>query len=221
MEQKSSIIKDILALQQDIKSARAEERKIQKAEQGGNVLFDQPAVRSNSLEQHLNNILPPNLIPSNVGDINSVQWGFFYQVDFNFGENPTWNSNTNQRQSFKVTNESAFLVTRIYRDCDDAGVAGLEAPLSLIIRDLQSSRQFMDRAIPLQAIPSKGYYFELPVPFLLYPASSAELEIKSWLPTGIDIETTGIGTQHFTLYGARVRINNPMTVLKSMFERNG
>jgi hypothetical protein len=220
MDQKTQIIRDILALQQDIKSSRSQEREIQRIEQGGNVLFDQPSVRQNALEAHLNSILPPELIPSNVGDINSVQWGFFYEVDFDFGTNPTWNANVNARKSFKVTNESAFLVTRIYRDNDDAGVAGLEAPLSLILRDLQSSRQFMDRPVPLQAFPSKGYFFDLPVPFLLYPAATAELEIKCWLPPGISIATTGVGTQNFTLYGARVRIQNPVSVLKTMFQKH-
>jgi hypothetical protein len=220
MDQKTQIIRDILALQQDVQSTRAQEREIQKLERGGNVLFDQPSIRQNALEAHLNNLLPPELIPSNVGDINAVQWGFFYEVDFDFGTDPSWDSNTYARKQFKVTNESAFLITRIYRDNDDAGVAGLEAPLSLILRDLQSSRQFMDRPVPLQAFPSKGYYFDLPVPYLLYPAASAELEIRSWLPTGITINTTGVGTQHFSLYGARVRIQNPAAIMKAMFSKH-
>jgi len=220
MDQKTQIIRDILALQQDVQSTRAQEREIQKLERGGNVLFDQPSIKQNALETHLNNLLPPDLIPSNVGDINAVQWGFFYEIDFDFGSDPTWDSNTYARKQFKVTNESAFLITRIYRDNDDAGVAGFEAPLSLILRDLQSSRQFMDRPVPLQAFPSKGYYFDLPVPYLLYPAASAELEIRSWLPTGITINTTGVGTQHFSLYGARVRIQNPAAIMKAMFQKH-
>ena len=220
MDQKTSLIQDIIALQQDIQSTRSQERQIQKMEQGGNVLFDQPSIKQNSLEQNLSQVLPPELIPSNVGDINQVQWGFFYEVDFNFGTNPTWDSTVNARKSFKVTNESAFLVTRIYRDCDDAGVAGLEAPLTLILRDLQSSRQLMDKGIPLQVIPSKGYFYELPIPFLLYPAASADLELKCWLPTGVSISTTGVGTQNFTLYGARVRIQSPQAVLKTMFRKH-
>jgi len=220
MDQKTKLIQDILALQQDIQSTRAQERQIQKMERGGNVLFDQPAVRQNALEKHLNEILPPELIPSNVGDINQVQWGFFYEVDFDLGVDPVYDNNLSVRKSFKVTNESAFLVTRIYRDCDDSGVAGLEAPLTLTIRDLQSSRQFMDRGIPLQSIPGKGYFYELPIPFLLYPAASAELELKCWLPNGITIPTSGVGTQNFTLYGARVRIQNPSAVLKTMFQKH-
>jgi hypothetical protein len=221
MDHKSSLIQDILALQQDIRQARSKERQIQRIEQGGNVLFSQPAARQNALQAHLNSILPPELIPSNVGDINEVQWGFFYQVDFDFGIDPVWNANVNARKSFKVTNESAFLVTRIYRDTDDAGIAGLEAPLSLVIRDLQSSRQFMDKGVPLQAIPSKGYFYELPIPFLLYPAASADLELKCWLPNGVNIPSTGVGTQRFTLYGARVRVQNPTAIIKTMFKNYG
>ena len=220
MDQKTQLIRDILALQQDVQSARSQEREIQKIERGANVLFDQPSVRQNPLEKHLNDLLPPELIPSNVGDINQVQWGFFYEVDFDLGNDPVFNSTINVRKSFKVTNESAFLITRIYRDCDDAGIAGLEAPLTLILRDLQSSRQFMDRGIPLQSIPSKGYFYELPIPFLLYPAASAELELKCWLPTGVSIPASGAGTQNFTLYGARVRIQRPEAVLKAMFQKH-
>lgn len=220
MEQKTTLIRDILALQQDIQSTRAQERQIQKMEQGGNVLFDQPSVKQNALERHLSDILPPELIPSNVGDINQVQWGFFYEVDFDFGTDPVWSATVTARKSFKVTNESAFLVTRIYRDTDDAGIAGLEAPLTLILRDLQSSRQLMDKGVPLQAIPSKGYFYELPIPFLLYPAASADLELKCWLPPGITIPASGVGTQNFTLYGARVRIQSPQAVLKTMFQKH-
>lgn len=220
MDHKTKLIQDILGLQQDIQSTRSQERQIQKMEQGGNVLFDQPSVKQNFLEKHLNDMLPPELIPSNVGDINQVQWGFFYQVDFDLGVDPTWDNNFNARKSFKVTNESAFLVTRIYRDNDDAGVAGLEAPLTLTIRDQQSSRQFMDKGIPLQCIPSKGYFYELPIPFLLYPSAQAELELKCWLPNGVSVPTEGIATQNFTLYGARVRIQNPANVLKTMFQKH-
>jgi hypothetical protein len=217
---KNSIIQDILSLQEDIQDTRSKERQIQKMEQGGNVLFDQPSVKQNALEKHLSNILPPELIPSNVGDINQVQWGFFYEVDFDFGIDPTWSSTVNARKSFKVTNESAFLVTRIYRDCDDAGIAGLEAPLTLTIRDLQSSRQFMDKGIPVQCIPSKGYYYELPIPFLLYPAASADLELRCWLPSGVSIPAPGASNQNFTLYGARVRIQSPQAILKTMFQKH-
>jgi len=219
-DQKQQLIADILSLDSSIKENRSVERRLQKAEKGANTLFDQPSVKQNALERHLNNILPPELIPSNVGDINAVQWGFFYEVDFDLGTDPTWNSNFRAEKSFKVTNESAFLVTRIYRDCEDAGVAGLEAPLSLILRDMQSSRQFMDKPVPLQVFPSKGYFFDLPVPYLLYPSAQAMLELKCWLPTGVNIETEGVGTQNFTLYGARVRIQRPDVVLKTMFQKH-
>lgn len=220
MDAKSQLIQDILTVQGNISKERAKERQIQKLENSNAILYSQPAVKTNALEEHLSSILPPELIPSNVGDINQVQWGFFYEVDFNFGDDPTWTNNVYQKKSFKVSSEAAFLITRIYRDQDDAGTSGYEAPLTLTIRDLQSSRQFMDKGIPLQSIPSKGYFYELPVPFLLYPAASAELELKCWLPNGISVETTGASKQSFTLYGAKVRVQNPDAVLKAMFQKH-
>lgn len=220
MDAKSQLIQDILNVQGNISKERAKERQIQKLENSNALMYSQPAVKTNALEDHLKGILPPELIPSNVGDINQVQWGFFYEVDFNFGDDPTWDSNVSARKSFKVSSEAAFLITRIYRDQDDAGVSGYEAPLTLTLRDLQSSRQFMDRGIPLQAFPSKGYFYELPVPFLLYPAASAELELKCWLPNGISIETVGASKQSFTLYGAKVRVQSPEAILKAMFQKH-
>jgi hypothetical protein len=220
MDAKSQLIQDILNIQNGISKTRARERQVQKLENSNPLMYSQPAVKTNALEDHLASILPPELIPSNVGDINQVQWGFFYEVDFDFGVDPTFDSNVAQRKSFKVSSEAAFLITRIYRDQDDAGTAGFEAPLTLTLRDLQSSRQFMDKGIPLQAIPSKGYFYELPVPFLLYPAASAELELKCWLPNGISLETEGSGKQSFTLYGAKVRVQSPDAIFKAMFQKH-
>jgi hypothetical protein len=218
--QKQRLIQDILSLQDQITATRAQERQIAKIESAISLGYSQPAVKRNALEEHLASILPAELIPSNVGDINQVQWGFFYQLDFDFGVDPTYDSNTRQAKQIKVTNESAFLLTRIYRDTDDSSVAGFEAPLTFTLTDLQSSRQLMSRGIPVQAIPGKGYFYELPVPFLLYPAASAEMELKCWLPQGIEIETEGSSAQHFTLYGARVRVQDPNAVLRAMFHKH-
>jgi hypothetical protein len=220
MDAKSQLIQDILNIQGNISKTRSRERQVQKSENGNPIMYSQPALRKNALEEHLEGILQPELIPSNVGDINNVQWGFFFEVDFDFGTDPTWDSNVRDSKNFKVSSEAAFLITRIYRNNDDAGVAGFEAPLTLTIRDNQSSRQFMDRGIPLQCIPSKGYFYELPVPFLLYPAASAELELKCWLPVGVSLPSEGSGQQDFTLYGAKVRVQNPEAVFKAMFQKH-
>jgi len=220
MDAKSTLIQDILNLQGSISKTRARERQVQKSESSNPLMYSQPALRKNKLEERLEGILPPELIPSNVGDINNVQWGFFFEVDFDFGTDPTFDYNVRDSKNFKVSSEAAYLITRIYRDNDDAGVSGFEAPLTLTLRDNQSSRQFMDRGIPLQCIPSKGYFYELPVPFLLYPAASAELELKCWLPVGVTLPTVGAGTQNFTLYGAKVRVQSPEAIFKAMFQKH-
>ena len=208
MDAKQALISDILSSQQDIQNIRARERQVQKVEK----------TPRNAMEAHMAGIVSPELMPSNVGDISKVQWGFFHQVNMDFGTNPTFNSNSRTSKIVKVSSEAAYLITRIYRDTDDAGLAGYEAPLTLTIRDLQSSRQLMDRGIPLQVIPSKGEYYELPVPFLLYPASSAELELKCWLPVGVSLPTSGSGTQNFTLYGAKVRTSDLKSLAKNAFK---
>lgn len=220
MSNKAKLIAEIQAIGQSKTNLRARERSIQKVEGSGNpLLFSQPAVKKNALKETLQGLLPPELIPSNVGSLSEVTWGFSYQVDFELGENLTFDHNFRASKNFKVNNEAAFLVTRIYRKTMDADQAGNAAPLCINFRDLQSSRQLNDNPIPLQAIPSKGYYLELPVPFLIYPSASLELELTSWLPSGVSLPTEGNNYQGFTLYGARVRIKDQNQVIKTSLMR--
>lgn len=199
---------------------RQEERNLQSYEKNGNgLLYSQPAVKKNALKEHLEGLLPPELVPSNVGSISEVTWGFFYQLDFDLGNNITFDHNFRAERSFKVNAEAAFLVTRIYRDTRDQDQAGFAAPLCVSMKDMQSSRQLNDNPIPVQAIPSKGYYWELPVPFLIYPSASLSLELTSWLPVGVSLPTEGSNYQGFTFYGARVRIKDQNQVIRTALSR--
>lgn len=217
---RESTIAEIKKIGDQIRLARQEERNIQSYERSGNsLMYSQPAVKKNALKQHLEGLLPPELVPSNVGSLSEVTWGFFYQLDFDLGEDVTFDHNFRASKSFKVNAEAAFLVTRIYRTTRDADQAGFAAPLCVSMKDLQSSRQLNDNPIPVQAIPSKGYYWELPVPFLIYPSASMELELTSWLPAGVTLSTEGSNYQGFTLYGARVRVKDQNQVLRTALSR--
>jgi hypothetical protein len=215
MSNRDTLINQILNEQKNISEIRKRERVVQKIEK--NVL---PIPQKNQLEEYLGSILPDELMPSNVGDISRIQWGFFHQCNFDFGTNPSYDYNTRKTDIIKVNADAAFMITRIYRNTDDSGNSGFKAPLGLYLRDLQSSRQLMDKMIPLQAIPGQGDYFELPVPFLLYPSSRAEVELRSWLPNGIDpLATTGSGVQSLTFYGAKVRAQDYPQLARTFLRR--
>lgn len=217
---RQNLIAEIQQIGNEIKAIRQEERNIQQFEKTGNgLMYSQPAVKKNDLKGHLESLLPPELVPSNVGSLSEVTWGFFYQLDFELGSNITFDHNFRAEKNFKVNAEAGYLVTRIYRDTRDQDQAGFSAPLCVTMKDLQSSRQLNDNPIPVQAIPTKGYYWELPVPFLIYPSASMSFELTSWLPVGVTLPTTGSNYQGFSLYGAKVRIKDQNQVIRTALSR--
>lgn len=213
MSVRDNYIQNILDLQTEIREQRRIERGLNSYGASNSLLYSQPAAR-NPVKEALEGLLPPHLIPANVGDLTEIQWDMWYQAKFDFGADHTYDSNTRQDQNFRVDGEAAFLVTRIYRDCH--ADAAFQAPLTLTLRDNQSSRHLNSAGIPIQAIPSKGYFFELEVPFLMYPAATINCELKCWLPGGKTLETEGSSVQTFSFYGARMRVVNPNVILKAM-----
>ena len=105
-----------------------------------------------NLKEQLMSVLPQNMLPGNVGDVNKVTWPFWYVGTFNFGTNPTYGPLTRTTQSFQVSQEAGLLLMAIGRKAWDNSIAGDLAPLQLEVRDRQSSRQFNDRPMPLQNI---------------------------------------------------------------------
>lgn len=171
-----------------------------------------------NLKKNLLDILPPHLVPQNVGNINQVAWPFYQNFNFDMGTAPTINKDTRMTNTFQVTQEAAFLFMAISRYCSVYDGAGSLAPLQVELRDNQSARMFNSSPIPIQQIGKQGLPTILPTPMLLMPNAQFEMTLSSWL-TGDD-EVVGEDLQYkhqFTLFGYKMRIPDAENVLGTIF----
>lgn len=166
-----------------------------------------------SLEQSLRKILPPYMMPTNVGDVNSVSWPFHHVVNFDLGTNPTIGPTTRVTESFQVSQEAAFIITKLSLKTSSDGIEA--APLSVRMIDRQSSRQFNDSAIPLQMIGSKSYPTILPTPMLIMPNAFMDFTLESWLTANQSV--VGTGKIQLMLEGYRIRLGDMTKVLSTIF----
>jgi len=202
-------------------------RQLRQAEKGLQAreiaLSSQEQVGTNSiksLKDQLNDSLPSYMVPSNVGGLDSVQWPFFFSINFNMSLTPGWPNftySTQQSNSFQVTQEAGLLIMSISRQ-SSIGVgneAGNSAPLQLDIIDRQSSRRFMNNPIPLQTIGGYGLPTVLPTPMLFMPNAKLEITLSSMVNNGVAY--AGASLHQFTFFGYRVRIDNAENVLSTIF----
>lgn len=170
-----------------------------------------------SLKSNLSQVIPPYMMPGNVGGYNKVTWPFWFQVNFDFGTNPTWSSASRQTQSFQVTQEAALLLMAISRKSYGYDTASELSPTQVEIRDRQSSRQFNDRPIPMQMIGKKSRPSVLPTPMLVMPNAFIDVTMSSWLTSGISQATVGKGKFQLSFFGYRVRVEDADKVLSTIF----
>lgn len=170
-----------------------------------------------TLKGELSKVIPSYMMPGNVGSYTKVTWPFFYQMNFDFGTNPSWTSNTRQTQSFQVSQEAALLLAAVSRKSYSYNTASEMAPLSIEIRDRQSSRQMNDRPIPMQAIGSRSRPTVLPTAMLIMPNAFIDVTMTSWIPSGVTQATTGTGKFQFCFFGYRIRVEDADKVLSSVF----
>lgn len=168
-----------------------------------------------TLKSNLAQVIPPYMMPGNVGGYNKVTWPYWFQVNFDFGANPTWSPSTRQTQSFQVTQEAAFLLMAISRKSYGYSTASELAPLQVEIRDRQSSRQFNDRPIPLQMIGKKSRPSVLPTPLLVMPNAFLDVTASSWI-TGSQA-TVGTGKLQLSFFGYRIRVEDADKVMSTIF----
>lgn len=169
------------------------------------------------LARNLRGALPEHLVPMNVGGYNTVAWPFWFQVDFNFGTNPTLTATTTQTQSYQVTQEAAVILLGISRFSDAYSGAGDLGPWTMTIRDRQSSRQFNDRPIPLQMIGTQARPTRLPTGLLLMPNAFMDVTMATWLTGALSMTTVGEARHQFSFFGLRVRVEDAEKVLSSVF----
>lgn len=174
-------------------------------------------MEKNNLQDTLKKVIPPYMMPGNVGSYNKVTWPFWYNVNFDFGTDPTWTSSTKSTQSFQVSQEAAFLLMAISRKGYAYSTASELAPLQFEIRDRQSSRQLNDRAIPLQMIGKKSHPTVLPTAMLIMPNAFIDVNMSSWIPNGVSQASVGSGKLQLSFFGYRVRVEDADKVLSSVF----
>lgn len=201
------------------KQLRRQERLARKAHKRASAFDVSAGDPMSKLEDNLLSCLPSGLIPGNVGSYESVAWPFSYTVQFDFGNPPlTITPNTRQTQSFQVTQEAAFICGEISRKCLDGSTCGELAPWQILIKDRQSTRQFMDFPIPLQAIAKKTPPTVWEVPLIIMPSAFIDVEVSTWIPNN---QFSGGQSTKFsiTFSGYRTRTSDIGTVLSTIFGR--
>ncbi len=169
------------------------------------------------LKKNMMKYIPSHLLPSNVGNINSVSWPFWYSVDFDLGTTPQITANLNEEASFQVSEEAAFIMYALSREIQDYDEGGELGPLQLEFRDRQSSRYFNNAPVPIQMIGQRSYPTVLPVPMLLMPNAKFEVALTSWLTGTQNQQGAGNGKIQVTFEGIRIRVADAGKVLSSIF----
>jgi hypothetical protein len=178
-------------------------------------MSNNPIISSSDLGNNLSKIIPPHLMPKNVGDLSGVMWDFFFTVTLDFGTNPTYGVNSRVSDNFRVDQEAGFLLCGFSRSYHDNGDSGRNAPIALTLRDLQSTRQFNSEPFPIQNIGEAGLPTKLDTPLLFAANSTVAVEASCWLPE--DMVTVGNGKHEITFFGLRVRDADNVKVISQMF----
>lgn len=195
-------------------------------------LSSQPVFRQGQgLHQAMATFLPQQLVPQNVGGLNTVAWQFQFTTDFDLKTTKPWidqvaatgngaiSSFTRQTQSFQVTQEAAFLMMGIMRHANDYNDAGDLGPLTFEFRDAQSSRFFNNEPTPIQMFGQKGYMQYMAVPMILMPNAKFEITLGCNLDEGVtqQVPADASGVHRCTMMGYRVRVADAEKVLSSIF----
>lgn len=195
-------------------------------------LSSQPVFsQGQGLHQAMSSFLPPQLVPQNVGGLNTVAWQFQYTVDFDLKTTKPWidqvaasgngaiSAFTQQTQSFQVTQEAAFLMMGVMRHANDYTDAGDLGPLTFEFRDAQSSRFFNNEPTPIQMFGQKGYMAYMAVPMILMPNARFEIKLGCSLDEGVtqQVPADSDGIHRCTMFGYRIRVADADKVLSSIF----
>jgi hypothetical protein len=173
-----------------------------------------------SVMSDLSSGLPANLRPGNLGDINKVVWPFWFTTT-----DAVVNPNQAVQGNITITQEAAFIwlsYTKAvfleetggpgqyqYIDPNQADGAGKSNGLSVLFRDSQSSRQFMNKPIDINQVGYAKFPTVLPTPQLLLPNSNIEFTYQN--------NTDDLVYRPFiTLFGLRVRIEDAQNILSTI-----
>jgi hypothetical protein len=171
-----------------------------------------------AVENQLKKILPEFLIPGNLGHVNKVTWNHWFQVDFDFGNNPTIQKNISRAtQNLQVTAEAAFLLMALQWNPWSDSTSGLAGPWNIEIRDRQSSRQFNGAPVPLQMLGRRSQPTVFPVPMLLWPNAIMDFTMDSYQP--IAQTTVGSGKHEIMCFGYRIRPQDADKIMSLIYAK--
>ena len=179
-----------------------------------------PTIAKDELRSNFEKVLPPHLVPSNVGNLSAVKWPFTYEFLFDFQNssgNVVLEPNKVFSSKFQVSNESAFCITSIYRTFPTDNASGFEIPMTISFKDTQSSRQFNDEPIPFQAIGYQSNPTKFDVPKLILPNATFTAECKTWLKAPLDLGAVS-GKHSIICQGFRIRLSDINSVFKAIFK---
>jgi hypothetical protein len=204
----------------EIKSANStlgalkEEEKLLQGQERQLMLMNESDV---DLKSILKEVLPPNLVPSNIGDFKDISYPTWYELEFDFtdGANVVFDSSKVPLEDFfQVGNEHGFLLSSISRSYEDSGFVGEGAPLEVTFRNASSSRQFTDEPILIQQLATRGKQTPFTVPMFIHPNSKLLVTMKAWFDASI-VSTKG--KQKLIFSGRRVDMNSLYTLNNRVF----
>jgi hypothetical protein len=176
--------------------------------------------RTMGLFEDLAGKLPPDLMPGNVGTMASVRWNFDFPLRFEIKAGETVFSNATLLQAaFQVPQEAALILTHMavsFQPLPGTNVTPANAPLHIEIRDRQSSRQFMSKPLPIQAIGSGRFPTILPAKMIFMPTAFVDVEMRSFADGTYDYANM-TGFVNMVCYGVRIRIKDAKNILGTVF----
>ena len=180
------------------------------------------------VRKYLNQRLPKNLMPTNVGGVSKVGWNFTYPVNITLnsvlnGANWEYTLGPSLRQtvSFQINADAGFLLTAISFAGGPAYCDFRQQPIMVTIRDAQSSREFMNSAMPLNNFGNPWAPLILEKPFYMEPRAMIEIILTTFEPTTVTrtLATTLTNPQQpkaqLIFHGVRTRAEDARRMLGS------
>lgn len=178
-----------------------------------------PTTGPMSLQSNLMSVAK-KLRPGNLGDINRVVWPFWFTTS-----KVTLVPNSVSQANVTVTQEAAFIWlghTKAvfleepgnagnynYIDPEQPDASAKANNLTMVIRDSQSSRVFMNKSIDVNQVGTWKYPTILPTPQLILPNSNLEFQFSN-------SDQNNTYRPFVTIYGLRVRIQDAQDILSTI-----
>jgi len=167
-------------------------------------------------------------MPTNVGQVSKIGWNFTYPVNITLnsvlnGANWEYVLGPSFRETvrFQINADAGFLLTAISFAGGPPYCDFRQQPIMVKIRDAQSSREFMNQAMPLNNFGNPWAPLILEKPFYMEPRAIIEIELTTFEPstvTRVLANTTTNPTQpraQLIFHGVRTRAEDARRMLTS------